>query len=141
MPSLWNRLFAKQERPKAALTLLDYAENYLVVFEVGSQDEKTRIAEQLFEAANSTAHEVGAGDLHLLIQSANIEKVSRAAVYSRQRFDELFANSDTRFGAGALALTHFMILNSMAALNDTPRAELVARKAAHLYSATYAGNK
>jgi hypothetical protein len=112
-----------------------------LLFEVGSQDEKTQIAEQLFGAASSTAHQVGAGDLHLLIKSSNIEKVSRAAVYSRQKFDEVFASNEARFGAGALALVHFIILNSTGALKDTPRAELVARKAAHLYSATYAGKQ
>ena len=121
--------------------MLDYAENYLLVFEVGSQEDQTQIAEQLFEAANSTARQAGADDLHLLIKSSNIEKVSRAAVYSRQKFDELFASNETRFGAGASALVHFMILDSMGSLEDTPRAELLARKAAHLYSAVYAGKQ
>jgi hypothetical protein len=31
MAGIWNRLFGKRQRPTAALTLLDYAENYLFV--------------------------------------------------------------------------------------------------------------
>jgi hypothetical protein len=43
-----------EKRPQiAGLTLLDYAENYLVVFEVASDAEKTRYAVQLFDAADA----------------------------------------------------------------------------------------
>lgn len=138
MASIWKRLFRKTQNSTVSLMLLGYAENYLTVFEVGSQSEKTRHAEQLFDAANSTAQQVGARDFLSLIKSADVDRLARAAIYSRQSFDEMFARKEERYWSSTFAVTHFMILNSVKSLDDTPRARLVATNAAHLYAAEYA---
>jgi hypothetical protein len=140
MASIWKRLFGKKDQQIAGLTLLDYAENYLVVFVVATDAEKTRHAVQLFDAADKTAKHAGAIDFLSLIKSSDVVAMGKAAVYSREKFENI--NTLPRdYWLSAFALTHLMILNSVKSLEDTPRAKLVATNAAHLYSAEYARRK
>lgn len=124
-----------------ALSLVDYAENYLTVFEVASHEEKTKHAVQLFDAANNTAQHVGAKDFLSLIDVSNIEELGKAAVYSRQRFDEIATPGQGRYWLATYALTHLMILNYLKSFEDTPHAKRTAENAAHLYAAEYARRK
>jgi hypothetical protein len=139
MAAFWQRLFGAKGTGSVALTLLDYAENYLYVFEVASHEEKTRHATELFEAANATARHVGANDFIALIERADVQALGEAAAYSRKRFDEMTEAAQGRYWLSAYALTHLMILNSVKSFEDTPRAKLIATNAAHLFSAAYAG--
>src|SRR5262245_7894287 len=109
MPSFWQRLFGAKEQTSAGLTLIDYAANYLLVFEVGSNEEKTRHATKLYETANDVARQAGCTDFVALL-SAGDRPTRRAAHYSRKRFDEM-AHDEYRLSA--YALTHLMILNNI----------------------------
>jgi hypothetical protein len=138
MLTFWDRWFGARKQQPAPLTLVDYAENYLTVFELASHEEKTRHATKLFEAANDTARHVGASDFLSLIETADIQALGEAAVYSRQRFDEITTGAQGGYWLSAYALTHLMILNCVKSLEDAPKAKLAATNAAHLYSGEYA---
>jgi hypothetical protein len=137
----WKRLFGDRTIPQTSL--LDYAENYLLVFEVGSDDEKDRHGKRLLDAADATARHAGANDFVALLEKANIIACGQAAIFSAQRFDEIYTTSSSQEGywLSTYALTHLMVLNRMKSLEDTPRAKRVADNAAHLYSGAYAVRK
>ena len=141
MPAFWERWLGGQKQPAAPMTLVDYAANYLVVFEVATQEEKTRHATELFEAANDTAREAGANDFLALMEDSRAQALAEAAVYSRRCFEEMGTAGQGRYWLSAYALTHLMVLNFMKSLEDTPRAKLTADNAAYLYSAEYARRK
>jgi hypothetical protein len=134
LAAFWQRWFGAQKQRPASLTLADYAENYLRVFQVGSQEEKTRHAAKLFEAANDVARHVGAIDFVSLIESSNVVALGNAAVYSRERFDQI-ATPLGDYWSSAYALTHLMILNNVKSIEDSPRAKQTAENAAYLYAA------
>jgi hypothetical protein len=138
MPTFWQRLFGSRKQESASLTLVEFAENYLTVFEIASGEEKTQHATKLFDAANETAQHSGAKDFLSLIETSDVVAIGEAAVYSRYRFDEITSTTKSDYWLSAYALTHLMILNHVRSLEDAPRAKLTAANAAHLYSAEYA---
>lgn len=141
MSAFWKRWIGKTVRQPHSSTLLDYAENYLYVFAIGSDDEKSRHAAKLFEAANATARHVGAGDFFSLIKTSDIEALGQATIYSRRRFEEITTPDKGGYWSSAYGLTHLMLLNYVKSFEDEPRAKQVAENAAHLYSAEYAKHK
>ena len=65
-----KKLRRRLSRPKSP-TLLDYAENYLVVFAAGDNDEKNRHGRKLFDVANEVSSEVGVRDFLDLINKSD----------------------------------------------------------------------
>lgn len=137
MPAFWKRLLGRQKEKDPALSLVDYAENYLTVFESGSKQEKLTHAVQLFEAANTIAQSVGAEDFLSLLESSDERALQQAGLYSRQRFDEILTPDPDRYWLATYALTHLIILNYGKYLEDAPRAKQAAEHAAFLYGAEY----
>jgi len=137
MPKFWKRWFGSQKQGRVPLSLVNHAENYLLVFQAGSTEEKNRHSTELFEAANRTGRHVGALDFLSLIELSDIEALGKAAIYSRQRFDRITTAAEGGYWLSAYALTHLMILNKLKSFEDTPDAKKVAQNAAHLYSAEF----
>ena len=137
MPRFWERWFGKRKQESKSFTLVDYAQNYLTVFEVATNEERTQHAAQLFDAANDTAKHVGSPDLFLLIKNSDVAALGEAAAYSWQRFETILQTKDG-YWLSAFALTHLIILNYAKTLDNAPRAKQIAENAARLYSAEYA---
>ena len=104
MVAFWERWFRTQKQQRASFTLLDYAENYLVVFELAGHEERTQHAMQLFNAANRTAQHAGAEDFLSLIKKSDVIALGAAAVYSRELFDDTATASTDRYWLSAYAL-------------------------------------
>lgn len=138
MPAFWDRWFGSKKPETFSLSLADYAENYLIVFESGSHDEQTRHATKLYEAANDSARYAGAADFLELMERADVMALTEAAAYARARFDEMGTVTEGKYWLSSYACTHLMILNRVGSLNDVPQVKLTAENAVRLYSAEYA---
>jgi hypothetical protein len=137
--SLRYRLFPSTA-PKSP-TLLDYAENYLVVFGAGDNDEKNRHARKLFDVANEVSAEVGVRDFLELINTSDEDTLTRAAIYARTRFEAANVPAQDGYWLAAYALAHLMVLYRGKVLEDNPRAKYIADCAVDLYSAEHARRK
>jgi len=133
MPFFWQRLFGAKKQTSTGLTLVNYAENFLFAFKASSNEEKTRLANKLYEAANDVARQAGCTDFVALLGAGDLP-TRRAAHYSRKRFDEMEVDVQDGYWLSAYAVTHLMILNNILLLEDRPRAKSIATSAAHLYS-------
>jgi hypothetical protein len=137
MPAFWNRWFGKRKQDQQTFSLVDYAENYLSLLEIGTLDEKSQHAAKLVDAANDAARHVGAEDFLSLLEGADVSARQKAAAYARQRFDAITSPGPDRYWLAAYALTHLMILNHGKFLDDSSRAKQIATNAAHIYGAEY----
>jgi len=135
MPAFWKWFGRKKE--DETFSLVDYAENYLSLFETGNQEEKSKHAAMLVGAADETARHAGADDFLSLLEDANVSAIQKAAAYSRQRFDEITSPGTDRYWLAAYALTHLIILNHGKHLDASPRAKQTAINAAQLYGDEY----
>ena len=129
-----RRRFFRTKSP----TLLDYAENYLVVFAAGDNGEKNRHARKLFDVANEVSSEVGARDFLDLINRSDEDTLTRAAIYARTRFEAADVPPQEGYWLATYALAHLMVLNRGKVLEDHPRAKHVANHAVALYLAEHA---
>ena len=130
MAAWWARLFGIRQKDHS---LVFYAKNYLVVFEVGSQATKTQHAQRLYKAANEIAAEVGASDFLSLVKSKDIETIRTAAVRSAERFMQGVPDDD-KYWSATYAVVNLMLLNYAGSLDDQPEARAVARNGAHLFA-------
>ena len=134
----WLKKLRRRPSPLTSPTLLDYAENYLVVFAAGDNDEKNRHARKLFEVANEVSSEVGVRDFLELINISNQDTLTRAAIYARTRFEAANVAPQEGYWLATYALAHLIVLNRGKVLEDYPRAKHVADHAVALYSAEHA---
>lgn len=115
-----------------------YGANYLSVFEVGTNDEKRRHAQELYDAANEVAQHTGYNNFVMLVEGNSPSAWSKALSYASNRWGEFEkAPPDDRYWLSAFALVELMILNLVHSLNDDDDARSIADNAAYLYSAEY----
>ena len=133
----WLKKLHRRPSPLTSPTLLDYAENYLVVFAAGDNDEKIGMHESCLMLSMKLALR-SVWDLLELINKSDKDTLTRAAIYARTRFEAANVPSREGYWLATYALAHLIVLNRGKVLEDYPRAKHVAGHAVSLYLAEHA---